>query len=194
MQFPVVASLDVGGEPGPRSVAAAIENVLRSVLAIYALAREDGEAPLRVESHSVGGVTVTTLGPSSPFAFAVGEGRLVVSTSAESVARALAPASKSDSKPAARLDQLRARYFPDAETFAWLDLDALSRLAETYRGHLAKRLAARHPRTDDQAPRDLDQVLAIVKLFQAAFASSTIDADLSAVHRKLGLILQDPLP
>ena len=57
-----------------------------------------------------------------------------------------------------------------------------------------KRLAAGDPGPDDQAPRDLDQVLAVMKLFQAAFASSTIDADLSAVHRKLGLILQDPLP
>ena len=194
LRLPVVVSLDVGGEPGPRSVAAAIENALRSVLAIYALAREDGEAPLRVESHSVGGVTVTTLGPSSPFAFAVGEGRLVVSTSAESVARALAPAFGSDSKAAASLGRLRASAFPDAETFAWLDLDALSRLAETYRAQLANRLAAGRARADDQAPRDLEQVLALMKLFQAAFASSTIDADLSAVHRKLGLIFQDPVP
>lgn len=194
LHFPVVASLDVGGEPGPKSVATALENALRSVLAIYALAQEDGDAPLRVESHPFGGVTVTALGSSSPFAFAVGESRVVLATSAEAVARALVPAPRSDSKQAARLDQFRAKYFTAAETFAWLDLDALSRLAVTYRGHLAKRLAARHPRPDDQAPRDLDQVLAIVKLFQAAFASSTVDADLSAVHRKLGLILQDPLP
>jgi len=33
-----------------------------------------------------------------------------------------------------------------------------------------------------------------MRLFQAAFASSTIEGDLSAVHRKLGLILQAPLP
>jgi hypothetical protein len=182
LHLPLVASLDVGGEPGPRSVAAALENALRSVLAIYALTREDGGAHLRVESHTIEDVPVTLLGSLSPFAFAVGEGRLVLATSPESVARALAPAS-SDAKPAARLDQLRARAFPDAETFAWLDLDALSRLAETYREQLVKRLAAGDPGPDDQAPRDLDQVLAVMKLFQAAFASSTIDADFSAVHR-----------
>ena len=103
LHLPLVASLDVGGEPGPRSVAAALENAFRSVLAIYALAREDGEAHLRVESHTIEGVSVTLLGSLSPFAFAVGEGRLVLATSAESVARALAPAS-SDSKPPTRLD------------------------------------------------------------------------------------------
>lgn len=194
LHLPVVASLDVGGEPGPRGVAAALGNALRGALAMYALARHDGAAPRFVESHRIDGVSVTTLGPSSPFAFAVGEGRLVLASSAESVARALSPASRSDSKPSSRLDWLRATSFPDAETFAWLDLDALSRLGETYRGHLAKRLASRHPHTGEQAPRDLDQVLAFARLFQAAFASSTIDADLSAVHRKLGLILKDPLP
>ncbi len=194
LHLPVVASLDVRGEPGPGSVSAALENALRSVLAIYALAQADGNAHLRVESHPIEGLTVTALGISSPFAFASGEGRLVLATCAEAVARALIPASRPDSKPATRLEQLRATTFPDAETFAWLDLDALSHLAESYRGRLAKRLAERHPLVDDQAPRDLDQVLAVVKLFQTAFASSTMDADLSAVHRKLGLILQDPLP
>ena len=195
LRLPVVASLDVGGEPGPMSVSAAIENAMRSVLSIYALARQDGERPLRVESPSIGGVAVTALGPSSPIAFAVAEGRLVVSNSAEAVARALAPASGSDSKAAApRLERLRASAFPDAETFAWLDLEALARLAETNRERLVKRLAAGRARSDDQAPRDLDQVLAFMKLFQAAFASSTVDADLAAAHRKLGLILQDPRP
>ncbi|MEJ7638933.1 MAG: hypothetical protein WKF75_13420 [Singulisphaera sp.] len=151
LHFPVVASLDVGGEPGPKSVAAALENALRSVLAIYALAQEDGDAPLRVESHSFGGVTVTALGSSSPFAFAVGENRLVLATSAEAVARALVPASRSDSNQVARLDQFR-RVLHRRRDLRMARLGRALRLAETYRGHLARTTRRGHPRPDDQRP------------------------------------------
>ena len=76
----------------------------------------------RIVSREVSGVTVTTLEPPIPFAYAVDrkEHRLILGTSADAVGRYL----ECSSDPAAgdRFRRLRSLAFPEAHSFFCLDL------------------------------------------------------------------------
>ncbi len=132
-------------------------------------------------------MTLTALSPASPFAYAVGRGRLVLGRTPASVARALS------APPADRLfTQLRAAYFPDAETFLCADLERIHRFADSHRAAIARRIATKNQGTLEGARRDLDQALALMGLFREAFVTSGLAADSRTAHRMLGLIVRTP--
>jgi hypothetical protein len=188
--FPRVAVLELGSGPGAERVAAALDNALRTLLAVYALDEKHGGGRLRVESRAVSGTTITALAASTPYAYAISRGRLVVGSSAAVVARA--SAKESAPGKTSRFDQDRAADFPQAQCFAWFDLEALRRHAAARRTQLARTIAARHHCPERDVARDLDDVLALMSLFRGAFAAGTVDPDGKAVHGTLGLIARDP--
>jgi hypothetical protein len=126
-----------------------------------------------------------------PFAYAVdcAGDRLVVSNLVDSIARYLE--GSSGSKTGQRFDQFRATAFPEAETFLCIDLDAVNGMADGHRDILVQTIAARQKRSFADVKKDLDQVLTLARLFQAAFVSSRIDPDTTAVHHSAGLILHE---
>ena len=178
-------------EPAPVTVAAALENALRTVLALTAMDEKRNQGRSRILTRVVAGATVTTLDFPIPFAYAVdGAGsRLVVGTSADSVARYLE--SSSDPKAGERFRRLQAAAFPGDETFFCVDLDALNKLAGRHRDRLVQSLAARKQRPAADVDRDLTQVLALARLFEAAFVTSRFEPDATTVQRRVGLILHD---
>jgi hypothetical protein len=194
MSRPVGASPE--RPPGPRSptvsVAAALETGLHTVLALTALDPNRGQGRARIATRDVAGATVMTLDVPLAFAFAVDRVncRLVLGTSAAAVVRYLE--SSSDPEAGRRFRDLQAAAFPDAETFVCVDLDALTRFAGRDRGRLARILAARQTRPAAEVERDLDHVLALARLFRAAFLTSRMEPDADAVHRSLGVLLQAP--
>jgi hypothetical protein len=174
--------------PGQEGVRAgeAIENGLRTLLAAHALDERHDGGRLQVESSKVPGGEVTSLSKASPFAYSRHEGQVIVGTSAGAVARALA--AQSDPKAGDRFEALRSAHFPGVGSFACLDLRAALSYAESARPALARRVAAKHHQPEAEAARDLDHALSLISLFDAAFITSTIDRDLTRIHRTLGLV------
>jgi hypothetical protein len=184
-----------GADPSEKSavaVATALENALHTVLALMALDEKWGQGRSRITTRTAGGATVTTLDVPGPFAYSVdpARGRLVLGNSAGAVARYL----ESSSDPAAgkRFRGFRAAAFPDADTFACIDLDALTRVAARRGDAMVQALAARQHRPAADVKGDLDQVLALARLFEAVFVTSRLEPDATAVHHSLGVILRDP--
>ena len=184
-----VLAVTLDGEP---NVAAAVDNGLKTLLAFSALNAKRGDGQTRVESRTVGGVKVTALSEASPFAYAVAEGRLFVGSTPEAVARAASAGA--DGAASARVEEVRAECFPRAETFAWVDLRALHEFASSHRQQVARRLAARQKRDEANSARDLDQALALIKLFRVAFAANEMTPDATSVHHTIGLIGRLPAP
>jgi hypothetical protein len=191
----VVVSLSDGGpDPGGRpgvAVAEAIENALRTILTLMAMDEKRVQGRGGLATSRAAGVAVTTLGVPIPFAYAIDRagGRLVLGTSAVSVARYLEAAS--DPEAGARFRRWQAAAFPGFETFACVDLDALARHADRSRARLARRLAARQDRPAGEVEGDLEHFSALARLFRAAFVASRIEPDASALYRCFGVILED---
>jgi hypothetical protein len=195
----LVASLGKSGQPPPQSVptpggvtaAVAIENALRTVLSLAALDEKRNNGRSQITTRSVAGAKVTTLDSPIPFAYALDEvgSRLILGTSPDAVARYLEAAL--DPQAGERFRQFRARAFPDAETFFCVDLNALANLAGRRRAKLVEILATRKNQPAAQVDRDLSQVLAFAKLFEAAYVTSRFEREAAAVHRRIGLIAQD---
>ena len=176
----------------PRTtVAAALENALRTVLAVSAMDEKRNQGRSRITTEVVADATVTTLDFPFPFAYAVDRrgSRLILGTSAGAVARYLEAAS--DTNAGERFRRFQAAAFPGDETFFCVDLDALIRLAGRHRQRVVQTLAARKNRPAGDVDRDLTQVLALARLFEAAFVTSRLDPDATAVHRSAGLILHE---
>jgi hypothetical protein len=190
-RIPLVALLDLtGGDGGGVDVSAALDNALRTFLALRGLDERAGGGPRRVVTRKVRGVPVTTLDRWAPFAYAVGGDRLAIGRPPQAVAQGLGGEDAAGSPLAA----LRAAYFPEAETFACADLVALHAVADRLREPLARRIAARRREGPEAAARDLDQALALIALLRGAFVTSTMAADASSAHRTLGLIARDAMP
>jgi hypothetical protein len=184
------ATLTPSRADGPSvTLAAALENALHTLMALTALDEKRGQGRSRIATRQVAGATVTTLDIPLPFAYAVdsAHGRLVLGTSAVAVARYLE--STSDPEAGRGFRELQAAAFPDAGTFLCLDLDALTRLAGRHRDRLVRNIAARQKRTAADVGKDLDHVLALARLFRAAFLTSRMEPDAAAVHRTVGVIL-----
>jgi hypothetical protein len=179
-------------EATPVPVAAALENALRTILALTALDGKRNHGRSRIRTSVVAGTAVTTLEPPLPFAYAVdGAGsRAIAATSADSLARYLE--SSTDAKAGERFRQLHARSFPGDQTFFCVDLDAVTRLAGRQHDRLIQALAARKERPPADIERDLNQVLGMARLFEAAFLTSRFEPDAAAVERRVGLILHGP--
>lgn len=181
--WPVVLAIGLRGGAEASGVPAAIENALRTVAALTALGRDRGEAQGPTTERR-DGVRLTTL-PGARFAFAVGPGVLVVGNVPDAV---VAVARGDRGGPGARLERFRSTYLENVNNFVLVDLDRLVRVADARRGDLARRLAARRDAADDDARRDLDRALDLLRLFDAAFAAAEVAPDATAFHMKLGLI------
>ena len=192
--FPIVVAIGfsqhAGGPPrdGP-SLAAALDNALRTVLSVTALDAEARRSRSRITTRAVAGATVTTLDVPLPFAYAVdpAHGRLVLGTSAVAVARYLECAS--DPQAGLTFREFQTAAFPDAETFLCVDLDALTRLVDRYRDRLVRNIAARQKRPASEVEKDLEHMLALARLFRAAFVTSRMESEAHAIHHTVGVIL-----
>ncbi len=173
---------------GPATVADALDNALNTVLAIATFNGKLAEARTRIVTHEVSGVTVKTLDPPVPFAYAVDRAghRLVLGDSAGAVERYLACGS--DPQTGARFRGLQALAFPAAQSFVCLDLAAAGTMIATHRDRILGILANQQHRSRDDVARDLDQFLALSRLFDAAYLTSRIDSDSATVFHALGLL------
>jgi hypothetical protein len=98
----------------------------------------------------------------------------------------------SDPEAGARFREWQAAAFSGYETFFCVDLEALTGLAGRYRAQLAQKLAARQGRPAAEVEGDLEQAVALARLFRAAFIASRIEPDASSIQRTFGLILKAP--
>jgi hypothetical protein len=194
--FPPVLVVSLGDAdhvqaPGSVTVAAAVDNALRTVLALTALDEKRAQGRSRIVTRTVAGAAVTTLDTPLPFTYAIDRAgdRLVLSTSADSVVRYLEGSSSAEAGK--RFEHFQTVAFPKAETFLCVDLDALHGLGERHRDILAQTIAASRNRPVADVKGDLDHVLPLAGLFQAAFVSSRIEPDATAVYHSAGLILHD---
>ncbi|MEO6811816.1 MAG: hypothetical protein ABI353_22130 [Isosphaeraceae bacterium] len=176
-RLPVIVALGVDS-----GVSAALDNALRTVLAMLALDPKRSAGSVRVETRTIQGVAVTTLsGPRPPLAFALKDGRLIVGTTPKAVAAALTAKSGSNT----RFAQIQSAYFPKAENFAYVDLDAVHRWAKNHRAELVRQLTKGK---EDVSARDLDQALALLGLFRAGYLTSAIGPESTSIHMIIELI------
>ena len=170
-------------------LADALENAFRTILYLAAMDEKRGGGRARIVTREVSGSSVTSLDVPFPFSYALdrNQQRLVLGSSSAAVARYLK--CSTDPKAGQRFRDLQAVAFANTETFACIDLDALVRLADLYRGRLIKNLSVSQKRPVSDVDRDLDHVLAVARLFQAVFTTMRIEANATAVHRSIGVIL-----
>ena len=110
------------------------------------------------------------------------------------VGRRALPGSRSAPDSGERFRQLRARAFPDAQTFLCVDLTAMHNLAGRRHDRLVEILATRQNRPAAEVDRDLSQLLAFARLFDAAYFTSRFEPEAAAVHQRIGLLLPDSMP
>jgi hypothetical protein len=181
-------------EPPAVTVAAAIDNALRTTLALAAIDQKRKREGRGVVAREVAGARVVTLDTPIPFAYAVDRvhRRLVVGNSAWAVGRYLE--ATGDPRAGERFRAIRAAAEPDADasaaarTFLGIDFRAIHDLAESRRDQLADILAERRHRPEAEPGRDLDQVLDLTALFDSAFAISRLEPDASGCVRRIGLV------
>lgn len=182
-RFPLVAALSWKDRPDD-DLTAPLDNALRTALAFYALSPKRKATHHRVETRTIGQARVTELtdGLRPLLGYRVDRGRVVLGNVPGEVARfGVAP-------DPGLLGEVRAKYFPEAETFAVVDLGRLVREVRTIRGPIARRLAGRSGRPAEAVDGDLGQILALADLFRAATFSSAAGPDPNAIHRSIGLI------
>jgi hypothetical protein len=186
---PVVSAAAV---PPKATAAAAIDNALRTVLAMVAMDETRAEGRSRIATGVIAGTSVTTLDPPIAFAYAVDRirDRLVLSTSPAAVARYLEHAG--DQNAGSSFGRSRAAAFADATSCACVDFDALGLVVAGHRDRVIRALAARQNRSIADVDRDLAHALALARLFRAGFMTSRIDADATAVQRRVGLLIHEP--
>jgi hypothetical protein len=175
---------------GDPAAAEALDNALRTLLAFVSLDDNGGRRfRLSVDRREGARVTALIAGDGegrARFAFAVARGMIVVGTDADAVASVLTArlGGLVSARPAALI--ARDRLFPDASTFAYLDLIALRRLADSRLEELAKLIE------DGSGGDDLSRLLDLLGLFRGAYATSSMAEDGSVAHRRIGLIVGDP--
>jgi hypothetical protein len=175
---------------GDPAAAEALDNALRTLLAFVSLDDNGGRRfRLSVDRREGARVTALIAGDGegrARFAFAVARGMIVVGTDADAVTSVLTArlGGLVSARPAALI--ARDRLFPDASTFAYLDLIALRRLADSRLEELAKLIE------DGSGGDDLSRLLDLLGLFRGAYATSSMAEDGSVAHRRIGLIVGDP--
>ena len=169
-------------------MAAACDNALRTLLAVLALDEKRAQGRSRIVNREVSGMTISTLDPPIPFAYAVDrEGhRLILGTSAAAVERYILAGS--DPQATARFRQLQAAAFADAQSFLCLDLAAAEAMLRKHRDQFTKMIAARDKRSIEDVSGDLDQFLALAHLFDAAFLTVRVNRASAAIHETLGVL------
>jgi hypothetical protein len=169
-------------------VADVLDNALNTLLALVTFNGNLAETRARIVTHEVAGVTVKTLDPPVGFAYAVDRSghRLVLGDSAGGVERFLA--SGSEWSAGDRFRRLQARAFPEAHSFLCIDVAAVANAIATHRDGIIGMLANREHRSRDEVAHDMDQFLALSRLFDAAYLSNSIDSDSATVFHAVGLL------
>ncbi len=185
-QMPLVVSVEVEKTAAGARAWEAIGNALRTLLACHALDPKNGGGVLQFQSQVLEVGTVSALRPTSPFAFSAGVGKVVLGTTADAVARALL--AQSTNAGPSRFDAIRAALFPKASSFACADLKAIHEFARQARPALVRGLSHRQNVPEQAAARDLDDALALIGLFDAAYLTSTIEPGFRAIDCSLGLV------
>jgi hypothetical protein len=187
--FPTVLAVELMSQAdGPPTVAAALENGLETGLALLTLDEKHAHGKARIVSRTVAGVTIKALDPPLPVAFAVDHKghRLIVGNSADALEHYLQAGS--DDSAGARFRRLRELAYPDADSYLCLDLATVAGTIAAHRNALAESIAAREGRSREDVERDLDQVIALGKLFDAAFLTNRIDAASATISHGIGLV------
>jgi hypothetical protein len=179
-------------EPPSVSVAAALENAFDTLFALLTFDDKRGQGRARIISRDVGGVSVKSLDPPISAAFAIDRKghRLVVGSSPEAVERYLL----AGSGPAAgdRFSRLRDLAFPEAHSFLCVDLAAAESMIVRFRRELTDAIARQQGRSGEDVARDLEQVIDLSKLFDAAYLTNRIDAGSATVYHSIGLLARQP--
>jgi hypothetical protein len=185
---PVSNSSAVGSAPRQVAVAEALDNALNTLLACLTFDHRFGQTRARIVSREVSGVTVKSLEPHIPLAYAIDRPghRLVLGSSPAAVERYL----KAGSDPAAgsRFRQLQTQGFATADSFLCVDLVAVQELLIKQRDILTDTIANRKKRPRTDVAYDLEQVLALSRLFDAAYLTSRVDTDSATVFHTLGFL------
>jgi hypothetical protein len=173
-------------------VADAVDNALRTLLALQALDQDRLKGPANITTRNVAGVPICTLDVPIAFAYAIdrARARVIVSTSADAIARYLEHAD--DHQAGARFRQFQAADFSNAQTFGCIDLEAINRLATENRDRLVQSLAGRQGRAIADVDRDLTQFQGLARLIDAVFITNRIESQAIAVERSIGIILRAP--
>jgi hypothetical protein len=181
--FPSAAVvLELANSP---EVARALENALRSVLALVSL---DPKRPpgSQVETLEVQGCKITRLvtGPSS-FVFHVSPAWMILGNDEDLVADLAS--GKARSGGPAPLMQIRQKRFPLAQHFLVLDFVALADWIERHREPILRHLASQR-QTEEDPGGDLDQALHLLQLFRAGYVTARVTDDGRIVHQSFGLL------
>jgi hypothetical protein len=191
--FPLVAIVELGREPAPAqpSVAAALENALRTFFALMALDDKRADGRSKLVDRTINSVRVTGIDPPIPFAFAVdhAHNQLVLGTSAAAIARYLEFRSK-PSGPST-VNRFRPAAFSAFETFLSIDLHAATRAIDRHRDRVIATLSARDKRPPADIARDLDHLFQVSRLFQSLFIGSRLEPDASAAHQTISLFFSE---
>src|SRR5262249_52987423 len=148
--FPAVVSVELGGDrdraassagsggPDRVSIASAVDNALRTLLAVVCLDEKRAGGRGRIVESEVSGVVIRTLEPPIPLAYAVDARghRLVLGTSTDAVGRYLSCGSGPSATT--RFRDLRSLAFAEARTILCLDLAAAAAAAERHRPRLIR--------------------------------------------------------
>ena len=183
-RLPIVAAVEIQpgtDRPGPR---AAIENAIRAGISIHALESKPGPGNLRLESRAVAETPMMVLMGARRIVLATASspGRIVFGNVPEAVARFVLDG------PSSSLEQIRSANFPEATTFAVVDLARLAEAIRPRRDPIARRLAGRSGRPAEAIAKDLDQLVAASELFRAATFTTSTARDASSIHRVFRLI------
>ena len=160
----VVLAVELSGD---QRLADAIENGLRTLNAL---------AKLDTRGVPARGLTATIVSRVEP-------GLLVIGTSARAVAEFGGAGG-----PSSDFRELRAHAFSDAQAFGYVDIKAIVKFAESRRDVLAAWLAEGRGGDADAAARDLDEVLALARLFRAGYYARDTAPDRSSTHQIFGLV------
>lgn len=185
--LPLVIATEIREPAGASpSTAEALDNALRVFLT--ALSLDESRVPPGGRVVSKNGVTALSV--PFPFAFAVDRPgrRLAIGSSAAALARYL----EADVAPDAgsRFRKLREAAFPKYGSFVCFDLAAISDLAARNKDKLIAFAAKRRDRPTQDVAKDIDQALALVRLFDAAFLAGRVDDSNALIETSLGLIPQ----
>ncbi|WZO98065.1 hypothetical protein EP7_005118 [Isosphaeraceae bacterium EP7] len=178
---PVVLTMSMDNRDG---VGEAVDNALRTLLALVSLDKDRREARWTIEDRTIDGVKATSVaGSPGPFTYAVGEALIALGTSPDAVAAVISLGDRPGLT--SRLAEIRAKYSPKSQTFACVDLEALVRLAGTQRAALLAMLSSGE---GDASPADFDQLLAIANLFRCASLACEVDPEFRLASQAIALI------
>lgn len=179
-----VAWLPSVGRPASPWMAA--DNAIRSGMALYAL-RSERRAWVEVREAAGRGITRLATDDGSLLATHSTPERTLLGNTPEAIARFADPGAPTTGRTTP-VAALRAKYTADAETFAVVDVPGMIAAVEQVRGPMVVELARRAGRPVTDVERDLDEFLALARLFRGAILTSKADPGSGEVHRTAGLI------